>query len=289
MRVVLALLSGLAAAQAEEITVHDDTGRQVTLSAPARRIVSLAPHLTELLYAAGAGGSMVGAVDYSDYPPEAARLPRVGSHGRFDLERLLALRPDLVVGWSSGNAGLNEGLARRHDMALYISEPRHLEDIATTLQRLGRLTGNADSGRQAGEAFLRNLEVLRRSHADKRPVSLFYQMWDMPLMTLGGGHMVGDVIRLCGGRNIFEGLPQLAPPVDREAVLAADPEVIVTSGVEGERPVWLEAWRKWPWLKAVKRERFLIIHPDLLQRQTPRIQEGARLLCAFLEQVRQQE
>ena len=281
------LLGLLGAAPAPAPTrVPDDAGATVVLAAPARRIVSLAPHVTELLYAAGAGGYVVGAVDYSDYPEAAKRIPRVGGYTGLDLEAIVALRPDLIIAWQSGNPPSQVERLRALGLAVYVSEPRHIEDVATNIERLGRLAGTADAALRAARAFRQRHEALRRRYAARPAVSVFYQIWDRPLMTVNGKQLISDVIHLCGGRNVFADLPILAPTVDVEAVLAADPEAIVASGAGAARPEWFDAWRRWPQLRAVRRDNLFVVPPDVLQRHGPRILDGAEHLCADLETAR---
>lgn len=270
-----------------EVRVNDDTGQVLALPQPARRIVSLAPHLTELLYAAGAGGQVVAAVEFSNYPEAAKALPRIGSYAAFDLERIAALRPDLVVAWGSGNPPGPVAQLRRLGIPVFLSEPQRLEDIGPSLVRLGTLAGTAAAARQAAEDFERRRAALAARHAGKRPVAVFYEIWNQPLMTVGGTHLISAVMTLCGGRNVFAGSTQPAAAVGLEAVLAADPEAIVASGMGESRPDWLDDWRRWPQLTAVKRDNLFFVPPDLLQRHTPRILDGAVRLCEAFDTARQ--
>lgn len=267
-------------------SVVDDVGRRVTLEAPAERIISLAPHLTELLYAAGAGERLVAAVSYSDYPPAARELPRVGSYDHLNIEAILWYQPDLVVAWKSGNP--ERQLQRLLDLGLtvYISEPRSLQAIADTLVRLGTLAGTRKQALAAANAFRERLAQLRARYADRPTVSVFYQIWNRPLQTLNGEHVISDVIRGCGGRNIFAELPAIAPRVSVEAVLKRDPEVIVASGMGRSRPNWLGMWRAWPELTAVARDNLFFVPPDIIQRHTPRILDGMARLCRQLQRAR---
>jgi iron complex transport system substrate-binding protein len=269
-----------------EVTVHDDYGRTVTLERPAERIVSLAPHLTELLYAAGAGSRLVGAVEYSDYPAEARALPRVGSDAGIDLERILVLRPDLVVAWPNVGSARTVDRLEALGLPVFRSEPRELDGIAATLERLGTLAGTREAARRAAADFRARAAALEKRHAGAAKVRVFYQIWDRPLLTVNGDHVITKVIRLCGGENVFAGLPLIAPEIDREAVLRADPDVIVASGSGGHPPAWLDGWRALPGLKAAARGRLYSIPPDLIQRHTPRILDGAEALCRILEEVR---
>ncbi|PLZ00570.1 cobalamin-binding protein [Burkholderia sp. WAC0059] len=268
----------------------DDTGAAVTLAAPAQRVVSLAPHATELLYAAGGGARLVGAVSYSDYPPQAKTVPRVGSYRALDLERIVALKPDLIVVWPHGNAQQQIDRLRALHIPLFSSEPRRLDDVATSLIRLGRLLGTENTADAAAGAYRHEIAQLRARYAGRPPVSVFYEVWDRPLMTLNDANVIGNVIALCGGRNVFGTLRESVPTVSAEAVLAANPEVIVTAAPGATAPdaplPALDRWRAWPTLTAAARGNLFAIDGDLLDRPAPRIAQGAALLCRDLETVR---
>jgi iron complex transport system substrate-binding protein len=282
----LAALLLLAAACARaEIVVRDDAGHELHLAAPAQRILSLSPHGTELLFDAGAGAKIVGTVEHSDYPSAANAIPRVGTYVEFDLERILALHPDLAVVWASGNGSVIERLAAL-GIPVYVTEPRQMEDIPAAIERLGRLAGTPTQADATARRFRTRLQALRNRYSARPTVTLFYQAWRAPLFTLGGPHLFSRVAELCGGRNAFAALDTLAPPIDVEAVLAADPEAIVASGMGEERPDWLDDWKRWPQLRAVRNGHLFFIPPDLLQRPTPRLLDGAEQLCRDLEQVR---
>ena len=282
---LIVLMFAVASVNAE-VRVTDDYGRQVVLAAPARRVVSLAPHLTELMYAAGAGARLVGALQYSDFPPAAKRLPRVGSEAQIDLEALVALQPDLVVAWpNAGSAAAVERIAAL-GIAVFRSEPRELEDIARTLETLGRLAGTEAAAGAASRAFRARAARIERNYAAKPRVRVFYQVWNKPLITVNGDHVISKAMRLCGGENVMAGLPGLAPEIDRERVLRADPEVILASGADGGRPAWLDEWRAFATLAAARGDNLYAIRPELLQQHTPRLLEGAEVLCGILEQVR---
>src|ERR1700722_12073808 len=167
-----------AQARAEGLTVTDDTGAAVSLAAPAQRIVSLAPHVTELLFAAGGGARIVGAVSYSDYPPQARAIPRVGDNKALDLERIVALKPDLIVVWRHGNALQQLDRLRDLHVPLYFSDPRKLDDIPATIDKLGTLLGTSSVAARASDAFRRDLANLRTRYASRPAVSVFYQVWD---------------------------------------------------------------------------------------------------------------
>lgn len=276
----------VAADASAGITVTDDVGNAVRLARPAQRIVSLAPHATELLFAAGAGAQVVGAVQWSDYPREAQQIPRVGAYTSPDLERIVALRPDLVVAYHSGNEPRVLERLRALGLTLYVSEIRTLEQVAATIERLGALAGTDAAARQAGAAFRERWSRLRSRYAGQRQVSVFYQIWDRPLMTINGAHLISRVMELCGGRNVFHDLGALTPILNLESVLAADPQAIISGGMGEPRPEWVEQWRQWTQLRAVQNNHLFFMQADLLQRPTPRLLEGAERLCGMLDRVR---
>jgi iron complex transport system substrate-binding protein len=270
-----------------DIGAVDDSGQPVVLLRPATRIVSLAPHVTELLFAAGAGNAVVGVSEHSDYPAAARTLPRVGGGSGVDLEAVLALRPELVVAWGSGSPpGLLQRL-RLLGISVFVSEPRVMDDIAASLERLGRLTGHETVAMHAVQRFEDRLQKLRERYAGRPPVRVFYQVWQQPLLTINGDHLVSDVIRLCGGVNVFGDLPELAPQVSVESVLQRDPQVIIAGGDAPDTRSLSDWWRRWRGISAVQGGHLYTIPEELLERHTPRILDGAGLLCERLESVRQ--
>lgn len=284
--VLLAVIALCAAAVRAEVAVVDDTGAALRLPTSARRIVSLAPHITETLYAAGAGDRLVGVVDYSDYPEAAKKLPRVGGYSKLDLEAIAALKPDLAIGWASGNSPAHIDKLRALGIPVYLAQPERIDDVATNLERYGELAGTQAVARAAADDFRQRLRELRDKYGSRPKVRVFYQIWKQPLTTVGGGQVISDAIRLCGGENVFADLKPLAPKVSIEAVLAADPEVIVASGMDEARPDWVDDWRQWKSMTAVRRDNLYFIPPDLIQRHTPRLAEGAARLCVQIEAAR---
>ena len=283
----LSLLCALAALPARaEIVVTDVSGATIKLAAPAKRIVSLAPHITELLYAAGAGDRVVGNVEYGDYPAAAKALPKVGGYSRLDLEAIVALRPDLVMGWESGNAPAAVSRLRSMGLTVHLAQSNRIEDIAGELERIGKLAGTETTANAAAAAFRRRHAGLAARYGQRPPVAVFYQIWKQPLMTVNAKQIISDAIRLCGGRNVFAQLPIMAPTVSVEAVIAANPEVIVASGMSDARPEWLDDWKRWSTLAAVAGDNLYFVPPDLIQRHTPRILDGAEKLCEHLETAR---
>lgn len=280
---VAALLCGATQANAA-VSVVDDTGRTVTLQQPARRIVSLAPHTTEMLFAAGAGPYVVGVTEFSDYPPEAKKLPSVGSGVSLDLERTLQLKPDLIVGWNNGNAGAQIAKFESLGIPLFKSEPHDFAAIASSLERLAHLAGTDSTGIAAAKDFRVKWKQLESSYGNRPKLRVFYQIWRNPLMTLNDAATPSAVLQLCGAENIFGGLPQIAPTVSVEAVLKADPDVLVASMGENDDP--LAQWKRFPKMKAVERSDLLLVDGNLLNRSGPRILDGAEIICKQLDALR---
>jgi len=281
---LLACWMYLGGAQAEAIRAWDDSGAEVVLSAPARRVVALAPHLTELVYAAGGAASLVAADHASDYPAAAADLARIGDASGLDLERIVALRPDLVLGWQSGNKPSDIARLRQLGLLVFLSEPRRLDDVAHTLRVLGLMLGTASVAEGRAEAFEARLRTLRARAAGLRPVSVFFEVWHQPLITVNADHLISDVVALCGGHNALGTLPALAPVVSLEDVLAQDPEVIFAAGLP---PGALAGWSRFPGLRAVQRHQIFEIASDSLTRATPRVLDGAEQLCRRIEVARE--
>jgi len=279
---LLALMS-MATVQAA-ISVTDDANRTVTVPAPAQRIVSLAPHATEMLFAAGAGSRIVGVAEFSDFPPEAKRIPSVGSGVSLDLERIIQMKPDLVVGWNNGMAATQLAKLETLGLPIYKSEPYDFATIASSLERLAHLAGTDAHGKSAADAFRTRWKKLQNTYRDRRNITVFYQIWRSPLMTLNGSHLVSGALRLCGAENIFAKLPQLAPTVNEEAVLKADPEAIIASS--GEQEDVFAPWRRFPGMRAVARGNLVLIDGALMNRAGPRILDGTETLCRQLDEVR---
>ena len=282
--VLLWALSGLPASA--DIRINDDAGQELVFEKPVRRIVSLAPHITELIYAAGAGEFLVGVSEFSDYPPAARAIPRIGGGSGLDLEAVLALQPDLVIAWQSGNPPTQIERLQSLGLSVFISEPRDLRDVPDTVAKLGRMAGTETVAQAVVAAYGERYDRLRQQYGGRSEVSVFYQIWPQPLMTVNGAHLISAVIRLCGGANIFAALPALSPRVDIEAVLAANPDVIIAGNDGGGSESEIARWRGWPELTAVQQGHLYAIPRELLVRHTPRILEGAELLCRILDQVR---
>lgn len=288
LRTVLSITLALCAhaAWAAPITVIDDTGQAVTLKAPAQRIVTLAPSAVEITYAAGAGSKIVGTVEYSDHPTAANQIPRVGGYSKLDIEAIVASKPDLVFAWESGNSPTAIEKIRQLGIPVYLSQPNKISDVATNIERIGLLAGTGDVAKKSVKDFNQRYATLNKTFSTRTPVRLFYQISPNPLITVGGQQIISDAIRTCGGVNIFADLKPMAPRVSFEAVLADNPEVIITSGMHEVRPELLDAWKKWPNLTATQRNNFFFINSDLINRGGPRILDGTKILCESLQAAR---
>lgn len=271
---------------AADISLPQSDGGVLRLEKPAVRIITLAPNLAEMLYVAGAGDRLVATVEYSDYPPPALELPRIGDAFRFDLERIMDFGPDLVIAWQSGNPAA--ALQRLESLGLQVwrTEIRQPEDIAALLEAMARAAGREIHGLPAATRVRERLAALAARHAGRPAISYFYQVSARPLFTLNGEHLVSRGLALCGGRNIFAGAPVLAPQVTREAVLMADPEVLIAPVLSGnDEP--LQQWRSWPRLAAVRNAAFIHLPANEISRATPRVLDSLETACTLLDQFRE--
>ncbi len=280
------IVSGWLTSAYAEVSVIDDKGNKVTLTQSAKRIISLAPHVTESLFAAGAGDKIIGAVNYSDYPEAAKKIPRVGGYPSADLEKIISLKPDLVIAWPSGNNLKQVDKLSVFGIKVFMSEPRYPQDIAKTIQRFGVLAGTETVANKAAHDFLEHYQRLKTEYSQKKKVKVFYQIWNKPIMTINGKHLISEIISLCGGVNVFANLKTLTPNISFESVLASRSEVIVSGGMGKAHPEWVEEWRPWSDLPAVKNNHLYFIDPALMQRVGPRILYGADKLCELLEKAR---
>lgn len=322
LRALLLAAALCAPVAAQPIRLVDDAGQRLELPGPARRIVALSPHVTELLFAVGAGDRVVGVDAWSNYPAAARQLPRVGDLYALDLERIVALKPDLLIVWHNGNSQRQLDVLRGLGLPIYFDGPRRLADIPRSLEQMGRLAGSAAQAEAVAGTMRARVEALRVRHAAKPKVSVFYQVWTRPLLTVNATTLIGDVITLCGGANIFGHLPMQAPRVGIEAVIEADPQVILAASLgqisaddtdaesgpgasadlgtadrtgdkaqtsaldDGGARADFSLWRAWPRLRAVRQHHLVALSDDLISRHTPRVLDGAERLCRALDAAR---
>jgi iron complex transport system substrate-binding protein len=280
------VLWGAALTTRAAVEVVDDAGATVKLAAPASRIVSLAPHATELLYAAGAGDRVVGVLATSDWPPEALAKPKVGDSRALDLERILLLNPDLIVTWPFA-APAQVGALTARGIPVFIANPATIDGIARDMERLGALAGTLPVATSRAAEFRAKLGKLSSAYAGKKTVRVFYEIWDVPLYTVGGHHLISQALAVCGGENVFAALSLPAPGVSVEAVLAAKPQAIIAGADRAVRPAWLDAWKHWPTLPAVASGNLFTVDANLLHRSGPRFIDGMETLCTAVAKARE--
>jgi len=281
---VLMLLACFQANAAIEVV--DDNGDLLRLSSVANRIISLSPNTTEILFHIGAGNKIVGADEYSNYPPAANKIIRVNNHAAANYELIISLKPDLVIAWQSGNGEKIIARLRELGLPVFVVETQHMQEIPSLYRRLGELSGQPIIAKQQADIFAEKLQQLSQSFASREKVRTLYQIWNDPLMTLNGDHILTDIIELCGGVNVFADSAALVPYVNMESVLARDPQVIISGGANKDDLWNLGIWQKWSGLSAVKNRQIYSIPSDLLQRHSDRILQGAELVCQYLEQAR---
>lgn len=292
--IVFSFVTGLVislGAQAASITVVDDDGIEHVFDQPVKRIVSLMPHATELLFEVGAGAQVVGAVKYSDYPEAAKNIPRVGGYSALNIEAIVALQPDLLIAWPEGNRNRELDRLKALGLPILVSDPREFNDIANALTLYGKVTGKDAQAKKAVTAFNKKLNYLRSTYSieensSQEKISVFYQVWNSPLMTQNGITFISRAIEVCGGENIFADLPMTNPQVSIESILVQDPQVIVASGMGEARPEWLDDWRQYTTLQAVQKNQLYHILPELFQRPTSRFLVGTQQLCEAMQEAR---
>jgi iron complex transport system substrate-binding protein len=288
--VAMALIVGAIGAAGAVLSKHDAMGPPAsdastgTAGRKPPRLLSLAPNLTEITYAAGAGGLLVATVEYSDYPEVARSLPRVGDAWRVDLEKVLALRPDIVLAWPTGTP--QTVIARLRGLGLRVVEipTQRLDDVPAALRQVGAMAGTAAVAEAAARRFEAAVEAQRERQSGRTPVTVFIQIDDEPIYTVNGRHVISEIVELCGGRNVFRDLSQLAPPIDPEAVLAADPQAILSADDTIADPV--AQWKRWPRLRAVHAGAIYSLPSDLVTRASPRLAQGVDVTCAALDRAR---
>jgi iron complex transport system substrate-binding protein len=282
----LALMLATASSHAA-ITVNDDLGLPVTVAKPAQRIISLSPHVTELIFAAGGGSRIVGTMSYSDYPEAAKQIPLIGSNSQIDMEKVLALKPDLIIVWQSGNTARQLEQLARLGIPIFNSEPKKLDEIATSLTRFGQLLGTEPTAQAAAQAFRAKQAALASQYRKRDTVRVFYQIWDKPIYTLSGNHIVNEAITLCGGENIFASQKIVAPSVSTEAVLQENPEAIIGGNQYDPVDAGINIWKPYKTMLAVRQGNMFTVGGESLTRSGPRMIDGVKTLCEKIDLARQ--
>lgn len=232
---------------------------------------------------------MVAVVNYSDYPEAALKLPLVGNHTRIDLEALLALKPDLVITWRTGNPPAQMEMLRALGLPMFAIEPRTFEGVSKVIEQLSTLAGTEQEGFAEAERFRKGIAEIAEQYRDAEPVPVFYQVWQTPLMTINDDHLIGKVVQLCGGVNVFGDMPRLVPRISAEVVLEADPHAIITGSVEGIEDNQLDRWKSYTGMTAVAKNNLFFVPASPISRPTPRLLEASRDICERLDVARERE
>ncbi len=265
----------------------DDRGRSIRLNHSARRIISLSPNITELVFAAGAGDKLVGVSSYSNYPDVAKFIPSIGDASSLDLERIIALKPDLVIAWGSGNKATDIDKLERLGLTVFVTEATNLEDIPRLLRKTGTLAGTLEIAELAASAYDVDLRKIKQRYRSRQQVRVLYLIWHQPLMTVSGKHIISDIINICGGINVFAAVPSLTLVISAESLLEADPQIIISSmPIVSARTGARELWRRFPHIRAVRNNHLFFVHPDLIHRQTPRMLQATKTVCEQIEGAR---
>ena len=257
-----------------------------SMAQPIERIISLAPSLTELVFSAGAGDKLVGVVSYSDYPPEALNRAHVGSYNALNLERIIELNPDLILAWASGNKPQDIARLQNLGFRVLVRDTQRLDDIPNLIEEIGRLTDHSTTARTEAERLRQQLKQLRLRYQQTTSVRVFYQIWHQPLITVNDEQFIGQAIALCGGVNVFADQTALAPHVSREAVIDANPDLILLGGMGEMQQVWLKSWQALPFLSAQQNRQIITLNADQYQRPTARLIDGLEPLCQIIDQAR---
>lgn len=260
--------------------IVDDLGNKIKLTHPAQRIISLAPDLTELLFAIGAGQHIIGVVQGSDYPLAAKNIPIVATYNSIEIEKILTLHPDLIVTWAETSYITQ---LKKLGLPVYLSRQKKLTDIANSMEKLGCLTGTEKIADPSAKQYLKRYQALRTHYANQKKVTVFYQVWSKPFITITKNSWINEVISLCGGINVFANLHGVAPSVDMEAVIVANPDIMIATDSLTNS---LYPWHAWPELKAVRFQTMYSIHADLIERAGPRILEGVKEVCRVVSIAR---
>jgi iron complex transport system substrate-binding protein len=288
LRLALLVAAMACALPAGARTVIDDSHLRVDVPENDCRIVSLAPGTTAMLYAAGAGHCLVGTIAHSKEPEEAASLPVVGDAETLDFERLLALRPSVIVVAVDVVQRMRIDRLRELGLPVYQVHVTSLAGMPDSIERLGRLTGTGQAAGARAAALRGQLETLAARFGGRKPQRVLYQIWDKPIYTIGGRHVITDALRLCGAVNVFADLGTAAPAVTREAVLTRDPAVILASGPPGVAEEWLAEWRKYPALRAVRAGNLVSYSDERIDRMGPSVIDATANLCAVIARTRRE-
>ena len=270
------------------ISLTQADGSSLELNAPADRLITLSPHLAELVFAAGAGQNLIATADYSEYPEAAASLPRIGDAFRIDVERVLSLSPDLVIAWDSGNPRQAVAQLVSLGIPVWSVEIREPGDIGDVIMAIGEASGHAQLASEAASKYQHGLTALSRRYEYRQVLNYFYQVDEKPLYTINGEHLISKGLSLCGGRNIFHDLPGLAFQVTHESVIVADPEALFApTQINQSNP--LAMWQEWTGMRAVNQNALFLLPADKISRATPRLLDALEIACNLLDELREEK
>lgn len=269
--------------QDQVIQIIDDAQNTLILNKPAQRIISLAPHISEILFYIEQGEKIVGTDIKSDFPDAAKRISKISDANQINLEAIIALQPDLIIAWKSGNNPKQLAKLKALGYPIYFSEPITLDDIGRNILHFGILTGNKTLASEKAAEFRQQLHQLKNKNPIVNKVKVFYQVWDKPVYTINGEHIISEVIQFCGGENIFHDLKTIAPQISTESVIIRNPDLIISG--EDKRDAFQE-WKKWPSISAVNHDQFLTINSDHIVRPGPRIILGVEQICQKISQIK---
>jgi len=285
--VTFSVICGLLAAQTSVagIELSQANGETIILTKPAESIITLAPNIAELVFAAGAGEYLKAVVEYSNFPEQVKQIPRVGDAFRIDLERIIEIRPDLVIAWKSGNPQTALQKLEQLGITVWQIEITHPEEIADAVENISRAAGTEAIGQPKARELRSKLARLKQQNSNKTRVDYFYQIAAHPLYTINGRHIISRSLEICGAYNIFSDLPALAPPISRESVILANPQVMIAPETPGD-PLALEIWLEWPQLQAVQNKHLIYLPADEINQATPRLLDSIDLACRLLDELR---
>lgn len=275
------LLSYVSTSYAYEVV--DDLGHLIQLDKPASRIIALAPDITEILFAIGANKNIVGTVDSSDFPAAAKSITRVGSYSGLDMERIIALKPDLIITWGQTFSRQLTLLQTLH-IPIYVTHPAQLEDVAKTMQRIGVLTDRTSASELAARHYLAQLAALQAQNQSLTPIKVFYQIGANALFTINKDSWINQAITLCGGKNIFANAKLIGAEVNMEAVIDHQPQIILSDVRQAQH--WQMMWQHFAMIPAVKNRMLFTINPDWIDRAGPRLLLGVAAMCHDINQAR---
>ncbi|MFK0569716.1 cobalamin-binding protein [Endozoicomonas sp.] len=270
--------------------VKDMSDRSVCLNTRSPKIISLSPGSTELLFAAGAGDRVIAVDQHSDFPEAVKKLPNVGGYPNVNIEAIVAMKPDLVVVWTAGNSQKIIRQLESIGISTFHIDVVDFAGIERAIRSLGQVAGTEKEAGRVVDEFSTRLKALQSNYGQREPVSVFFEIWRSPLMTVGNEQVIDDVISLCGGQNIYGDVSERVPEIGIESLISRNPQVIIGSDPRGDTPETrkdlMNYWSQWENLQAVRKQQLFSVPSDVIARPTPRMLDGAEMICRQLQAVR---